>query len=95
MGAYVLQPEGFSGRPVYKHQLRSDYLWHAASSGKWCVGTCVGSVQQIGLYVVDAAAEQKRLRENAGLGDAPTKGRTTKVIRKPKGWLEGVLEGVL
>ena len=41
--------------------------------------------------VVDAAAEQKRLRENAGLGDAPTKGRTLKVIRKPKGWLEGVL----
>jgi hypothetical protein len=41
--------------------------------------------------VVDAVAEQKRLRENAGLGDAPTKGRTLKVIRKPKGWLEGVL----
>tara|TARA_E500000331_G_scaffold239133_1_gene229462 strand:+ start:2528 stop:3130 length:603 start_codon:yes stop_codon:yes gene_type:complete len=39
---------------------------------------------------VDAAAEQRRLRENAGLGDAPTKGRTLKIIRKPKGWLEGI-----
>ena len=25
-----------------------------------------------------------------GLGDAPTKGRTLKIIRKPKGWLEGI-----
>lgn len=40
--------------------------------------------------VVDAAAEQQRLRENAGLGDAPTKGRTPQIVRKPKGWLEGV-----
>ena len=40
--------------------------------------------------IVDAAAEQKRLRENAGLGDAPTKGRTPKIVRKPKGWLEGI-----
>jgi hypothetical protein len=40
--------------------------------------------------VVDAGAEQQRLRENAGLGDAPTKGRTPKIVRKPKGWLEGV-----
>lgn len=40
--------------------------------------------------LVDAAAEQKRLRENAGLGDAPTKGRTPKIVRKPKGWLEGI-----
>ena len=40
--------------------------------------------------VVDAAAEQKRLRENAGLGDAPTKGRTPQIVRKPKGWLEGI-----
>ena len=39
---------------------------------------------------VDAAAEQKRLRENAGLGDAPTKGRTLKIVRKPKGWIEGI-----
>ena len=41
--------------------------------------------------IVDAAAEQKRLRENAGLGDAPTKGRTPKIARKPKGWFEGIL----
>ena len=40
--------------------------------------------------MVDAAAEQKRLRENAGLGDAPTKGRSPKIIRKPKGWFEGI-----
>lgn len=40
--------------------------------------------------LVDAAAEQKRLRENAGLGDAPTKGRTPKIVRKPKGWFEGI-----
>ena len=40
--------------------------------------------------IVDADAESKRLRENAALGDAPTKGRTPKIIRKPKGWLEGI-----
>lgn len=40
--------------------------------------------------IVDAAAEQKRLRENAGLGDAPTKGRSPKIVRKPKGWFEGI-----
>lgn len=40
--------------------------------------------------IVDAAAEQRRLRENAGLGDAPTKGRTPKIVRKPKGWFEGI-----
>ena len=40
--------------------------------------------------IVDAKAETKRLRENAALGDAPTKGRTPKIVRKPKGWLEGV-----
>ena len=40
--------------------------------------------------IVDADAERKRLRENAALGDAPTKGRTPKIIRKPVGWLEGI-----
>ena len=40
--------------------------------------------------IVDADAERKRLRENAALGDAPTKGRTPKIIRKPKGWLKGL-----
>lgn len=41
--------------------------------------------------VVDAEREARRLRENAALGDAPTKGRTPKIERKPKGWLEGIL----
>ena len=41
--------------------------------------------------IVDAEAENKRLRENASLGDPPTKGRTPKIIRKPKGWLEGII----
>lgn len=40
--------------------------------------------------IVDAKAETKRLRENAALGDAPTKGRTPKIVRKPKGWLEDI-----
>ena len=40
--------------------------------------------------IVDADAERKRLRKNAALGDAPTKGRTPRIIRKPKGWLEGI-----
>ena len=40
--------------------------------------------------IVDAKAETKRLRENAAIGDAPTKGRTPKIVRKPKGWLEGI-----
>ena len=41
--------------------------------------------------IVDAGAETKRLRENAALGDPPTKGRTPKIVRKPKGWLEGII----
>jgi hypothetical protein len=40
--------------------------------------------------IVDPEAETKRLRENAALGDAPTKGRTPKIVRKPKGWFEGI-----
>ena len=40
--------------------------------------------------IVDAEAERKRLRENAALGDAPTKGRSPQIVRKPKGWLEGI-----
>ena len=40
--------------------------------------------------IVDAAAEQKRLRGNAALGDAPTKGRSPTIVRKPKGWFEGI-----
>ena len=41
--------------------------------------------------IVDAEAETKRLRENVALGDAPTKGRTPKIVRKPKGWFEGII----
>lgn len=41
--------------------------------------------------VVDAELEARRLRENAALGDAPTKGRTPRIERKPKGWLEGII----
>ncbi|MEC7489468.1 MAG: DUF3035 domain-containing protein [Pseudomonadota bacterium] len=41
---------------------------------------------------IDAAAENKRLRENAALGDPPTKGRSPRIIRKRKGWLEGVFK---
>ena len=40
--------------------------------------------------IVDAPAEQRRLRENAALGDAPTKGRSPTIVRKPKGWFEGI-----
>ena len=40
--------------------------------------------------IVDAAAEQRRLRENAALGEAPTKGRSPIIVRKPKGWFEGI-----
>ena len=39
---------------------------------------------------IDAEKEAQRLRENAALGDAPTKGRTVTIRRKPKGWLEGI-----
>lgn len=41
--------------------------------------------------VVDADKESRRLRENAALGDAPTKGRSPTIVRKPKGWLEGII----
>jgi hypothetical protein len=39
---------------------------------------------------VDAAAEQKRLRENAALGKPATEGETPVIQRKRKGWLEGI-----
>ncbi|PPR10128.1 MAG: hypothetical protein CFH41_01862 [Alphaproteobacteria bacterium MarineAlpha11_Bin1] len=41
--------------------------------------------------VVDAQAERKRLRENAALGAPPTRGRTPEIIRKPGGWLKGLV----
>jgi hypothetical protein len=31
------------------------------TTGKWCVGACVGSVQQIGLYALDNAVEPSRI----------------------------------
>lgn len=40
--------------------------------------------------VVDAAKEEKRLRENAGLGKPVTNGQTPSIERKPKALLEGI-----
>jgi len=40
--------------------------------------------------VVDAAAEQQRLRENAALGKPATEGETPIIQRKRQGWLEGI-----
>lgn len=41
--------------------------------------------------IVDAEKESQRLRENAALGNSPTTGRTPRIERKPKGWLEGLI----
>lgn len=40
--------------------------------------------------VVDPAAEQKRLQENAALGKPVTEGETPVIIRKQRGMLEGI-----
>lgn len=40
--------------------------------------------------VVDADAEARRLKENAALGDAATKGSTPVIQRRKKGLLEGI-----
>ena len=40
--------------------------------------------------VVDPAAEQKRLQENAATGQPITEGETPTVVRKKRGMLEGV-----
>lgn len=40
--------------------------------------------------VIDADQESRRLRENAALGDAATKGTTPVIERKKKGFLEGI-----
>ena len=40
--------------------------------------------------VVDPEEEQKRLQENAALGNAPTEGNTPTIERKQKGLLEGL-----
>jgi len=39
---------------------------------------------------VDAAKEQKRLQENASLGKSATDGASPQIVRKQKGWLEGI-----
>ena len=41
--------------------------------------------------IVDAAAEAERLKENASRGEASTKGQTPTIVRKRKGWLEGII----
>jgi hypothetical protein len=40
--------------------------------------------------VVDAGAEARRLRENAATGSAATEGETPIVVRRKRGWLEGI-----
>jgi hypothetical protein len=40
--------------------------------------------------VVDPAAEQKRLQENAATGQPVTEGETPTIVRKKKGMLEGI-----
>ena len=40
--------------------------------------------------LVDAGKEAQRLRENAALGEPPTKGATPTITRAEKGWLEGL-----
>jgi hypothetical protein len=40
--------------------------------------------------VVDPAAEQKRLQENAALGKPVTEGETPTIVRKQRGMLEGI-----
>lgn len=41
--------------------------------------------------VVDPTKESQRLQENAGLGKSSTTGATPRIERKPKGWLEGLI----
>ncbi len=40
--------------------------------------------------VIDAKAEAKRLQENASLGKSPSEGDTPQIVRRKKGWLEGI-----
>ncbi len=40
--------------------------------------------------IVDPAKEQKRLEANASLGKAATEGDTPQIVRRQKGWLEGI-----
>lgn len=40
--------------------------------------------------VVDPAKEQKRLEANASLGKSVTEGDSPQIVRRQKGWLEGI-----
>lgn len=40
--------------------------------------------------VVDASKEQKRLQDNAATGQSVTAGDTPQIVRRQKGWLEGI-----
>ena len=40
--------------------------------------------------VVDPAKEQQRLEVNASLGQSVTEGETPQIVRRQKGWLEGI-----
>ena len=40
--------------------------------------------------VIDAESEAKRLRENAAVGRSPAEGETPIVVRRKRGWLEGI-----
>lgn len=40
--------------------------------------------------IVDPGKEQKRLEANASLGNAVTAGETPHIVRRQKGWLEGI-----
>jgi hypothetical protein len=39
---------------------------------------------------LDATAEAKRLQQNAAVGNAPSVGSSPQIIRREKGWLEGI-----
>lgn len=39
---------------------------------------------------LDASQEAKRLQQNAAVGNAPTAGSSPQIIRREKGWLEGI-----
>ena len=40
--------------------------------------------------VIDAESEARRLRENAAVGRTPAEGETPIVVRRKRGWLEGI-----
>jgi len=40
--------------------------------------------------IIDPGKEQKRLEVNASLGQPVTQGDTPQIVRRQKGWLEGI-----